>query len=245
MSQNGYAHNTVTSHVSAISYFNKINEHFDATQSFIIKRMLTGLNKLQSRKDTRLPISINMLGKIIPNLYQVCTSRYEAHLYSVAFSLAFSALLRISELTLPNSHSTVSALQFSDVLVAPSHVKIFIRSSKNDQYQNGAEIIIKFMEDNKILQDSLSNYLVCRPKCNGTFLCHFDGSPVTAFQFNSILKKVLEFSGIQNTFYKSHSFRIGGATYLHSIGKSDEEIKLLGRWKSNAFKSYIRLQIPY
>ena len=54
------------------------------------------------------------------------------------------------------------------------------------------------------------------------------------------LKKVLELSGIQNKAYKSHSFRICGATLLFSEGKSVDEIKSLGRWTSNAYKSYIR-----
>ena len=40
--------------------------------------------------------------------------------------------------------------------------------------------------------------------------------------------------------FRSHSFRIGAATWLASKGVLDEAIKHMGRWSSNAFKRYIR-----
>lgn len=244
MSLNNYATKTVNCHLAAISYYNKVNGYLDVTQSFIVKQMLSGLNRVQFHKDNRLPITITLLHKLLPNLKHVCSSQYEACLFSVAYTLAFSALLRVSEITLTNKTDKCKALQFKDIQATATHVKLFLRSSKNDQNSIGAEISIPISYRNRFLYDALQDYLTCRPKIDGLFLCHFDGSPVTSYQFNNILKKVLVFSGVGTTFYKSHSFRIGGATYLHSIGKTDEEIKLLGRWKSNAYKNYIRLNIP-
>ena len=244
MSLNNYATKTVNCHLAAISYYNKVNGYLDVTQSFIVKQMLSGLHRVQFHKDNRLPITITLLHKLLPNLKHVCSSQYEACLFSVAYTLAFSALLRVSEITLTNKTDKCKALQFKDIQATATDVKLFLRSSKNDQNSIGAEISIPISYRNRFLYDALQDYLTCRPKIDGLFLCHFDGSPVTSYQFNNILKKVLVFSGVGTTFYKSHSFRIGGATYLHSIGKTDEEIKLLGRWKSNAYKNYIRLNIP-
>ena len=45
--------------------------------------------------------------------------------------------------------------------------------------------------------------------------------------------------------YNSHSFRIGKATTMAEEGYSDIQIANLGRWKSNAYKSYIKPQIIY
>jgi len=46
----------------------------------------------------------------------------------------------------------------------------------------------------------------------------------------------LQILGEEYTNYKSHSFRIGAAIK----GVAVDEIKTAGRWKSDAFKSYIR-----
>ena len=40
--------------------------------------------------------------------------------------------------------------------------------------------------------------------------------------------------------YSSHSFRKGGASSLQAAGVGDAAIRLLGRWKSDAFNLYVR-----
>ena len=240
LSQNDYAFQTVNSHVAALSYYNKINGFIDNTQTFLVKQLLKGLNKSQKRKDNRMPITIALLAKILPNLSHICSSYYEATLFRVAYSISFCALLRVSEIASSNNGDVNHVIAFQNVKIYPTHVDIFIHKSKTDQLGKGANIKIPFTANNEFFKVALDSYLAIRPQFGGTFLCHFDGSPVTVYQFNSVLKKVLELSGIQNKRYKSHSFRIGGASLLFLEGKSEEEIKSLGRWKSNAYKSYIR-----
>ena len=41
--------------------------------------------------------------------------------------------------------------------------------------------------------------------------------------------------------YNTHSFRIGAAASAKQAGVSDSHLKALGRWKSDAYKKYIRL----
>jgi hypothetical protein len=38
-------------------------------------------------------------------------------------------------------------------------------------------------------------------------------------------------------------FRIGAASYAYEKGLPDERIQLMGRWKSNAYKKYIRAPV--
>ena len=83
--------------------------------------------------------------------------------------------------------------------------------------------------------ESVSEYLTVRPTKDGPFLCHFSGS-----QFSAMLIKSLKYAGIESSKYKSHSFRIGATTALSMAGYPIDEIKNLGRWKSTAYKSYIR-----
>ena len=40
--------------------------------------------------------------------------------------------------------------------------------------------------------------------------------------------------------YNTHSFRIGAATTARQVNIPDAIIKMLGRWKSDAYQSYIK-----
>ena len=53
------------------------------------------------------------------------------------------------------------------------------------------------------------------------------------------LGQIMASAGISSNF-SSHSFRIGVATVAGRNGIPDHSIQELGRWKSNAFQSYIR-----
>ena len=64
------------------------------------------------------------------------------------------------------------------------------------------------------------------------------GLPFTCRQLNTLLKELL---GADSEGYSSHSFRIGAASTMGSLGFSDSDIKSVGRWHSNAFNSYVRL----
>ena len=44
--------------------------------------------------------------------------------------------------------------------------------------------------------------------------------------------------GLQTDQYSGHSYRIGGATDAANSGLSDWEIKLLGRWSSDAYLTF-------
>ncbi|RXN14169.1 poly [Labeo rohita] len=64
--------------------------------------------------------------------------------------------------------------------------------------------------------------------------------PATRFWFQKHLKSVLLLSGTPADNFSSHSFRIGAATTAAQKGLSQQQIQALGRWSSEAFKSYIR-----
>ena len=74
----------------------------------------------------------------------------------------------------------------------------------------------------------MRSYLEGRPPIPGPLFCHFDGSPLTRYQFVVILKKTLLRVGDTYKCYSSHSFRIGCATNLSIEGVSDSVIMQLG-----------------
>ena len=62
----------------------------------------------------------------------------------------------------------------------------------------------------------------------------------TRRMFCASLKSVLHKLKLDQHSYNTHSFRIGAATSASLAQLSDTHIQILGRWRSNAFKSYIR-----
>ena len=65
------------------------------------------------------------------------------------------------------------------------------------------------------------------------------GEPVPRSAFSRFLSSAIKECGLDPAFYKGHSFRIGAASHAAALGYTDAQIRLLGRWKSNAFHKYI------
>ena len=68
-----------------------------------------------------------------------------------------------------------------------------------------------------------------------------DGTPMLWREFGAILKRLLEFCGLNSKVCKGHSFRIGAATSAALRSESDTQIRASGRWASDAFRRYIRM----
>ena len=72
LSVNGYSPATIASYGSGIASTLRLHGLTDITQRFIIKRLLTVCRRRNSRCDARLPITIDILRRIIPALQSVC-----------------------------------------------------------------------------------------------------------------------------------------------------------------------------
>ena len=54
------------------------------------------------------------------------------------------------------------------------------------------------------------------------------------------LNKTLRSAGIPDKCFTTHSLRIGTATTAKEAGVTDAHVKMLGRWKSEAYLLYVR-----
>ncbi|XP_071146703.1 integrase/recombinase xerD homolog isoform X2 [Mytilus edulis] len=245
MSFTGTAASTVKSYISGLSFFSKINNYTDCFNTFVVRKLLEGMKRSQNRpKDVRLPITLDLLLKINNVLPAVCHNDFETKLFQASFSLAFSGFLRVGELTADHKHASTQshAIEYNDIKINLSSIEIRLRSSKTDQCCTGTTIVIDVRPGDVCAVFALRNYLKVRPNVAGQLFCHFDGTPVTRYQFSGVLKKSLNVLGLSQGKYSSHSFRIGAATSAAMNGLSDSEIQAMGRWKSDAFRSYIRIQ---
>ncbi len=237
LNASGYAAATINTYMSAFSFVHKINNLHSPADSFVINRIL---KKLLANKqpDTRMPITPDVLIRICSSLSYVCDSTYECALFRCMFVIAFTAMLRISEITTGNrsshnimfQHITLEAYSTSLTLVSYKHsvkpVTLVLREAKNSPL-----CPVRVMK----------GYLLMRGGKNGFLFIHANGSAVSRTVFHRRLMESLLYNGVNTAHISSHSFRIGGATYLARCGYSDDAIKKLGRWKSNALETYIRL----
>lgn len=89
----------------------------------------------------------------------------------------------------------------------------------------------------------LLEYLALQGCSPGLLFFWPDNTPVNREYSVRSLKEALQFCDLDHTRYKSHSFRIGAASWAVANGMSDGQIRLFVRWKSNAFLRYIRTPI--
>ena len=90
---------------------------------------------------------------------------------------------------------------------------------------------------------ALEDFNFLRGRAVGPLFSTLAGRPYTATATREDLSSVLSFCGLDNKRYKSHSFRIDAASDAALRGFSDAQIRLMGRWHSDAFRQYTRL--PY
>lgn len=230
----GQAPTTVLSALSAIAYFHKLYSLPDPTCHFIVKKIVLGASKLRPQCDLRAPITSAILLSLSNALLYVCDSSYERTMFNAMFSFMFHAFLRIGEVT-----ESVNNLLLSQVKIKNS--SIYVKFLKFKHYNGRPITIIVISSVTNCPVKAMSDYLSIRGSNPGplfVFPCHksIPGSFFTK-RFNSCLARC----SLDPTMYKPHSFRIGAATNAFSNGATTESIQQMGRWKSQAFKKYIRL----
>nr|XP_034336141.1 uncharacterized protein LOC117692458 [Crassostrea gigas] len=137
-----YKHSTAKSYIAAMSFKCKSHTLYDPTKNFVTQKLLQGMRRSTNTADTRLPITLDILQTIIPNLQFVCYSNYETSLYKAAFSLAFHALLRIGEIALSKGNSHETIIQCQDVSLLTNKLMVSIKRSKTDQCGRGVTLSV-------------------------------------------------------------------------------------------------------
>ena len=133
-------------------------------------------------------------------------------------------------------------IQISDINLSSNKLQINITGSKTDQNMIGETIVLERVPLCPVLCPvrSVQQLLAKRRWDAGALFVHFNKSKLTRYQFQAVLKKAANLLKWNSKGFTSHSFRIGAATTAAMNGVSTDVLMKLGRWKSNAVKSYIR-----
>lgn len=225
--------------VSAISYVHKLLGIPDPAATFLVRKTLVSLQKTTAPVDSRLPITLPLLQKLLRALDFVVTLAYHRSLFKSIMSTAFFGLFRMGELLVTNDPDKV--VQLGQITIKSTGLSVKIKDFKHNSTARTFKILLAKQPNREICPHSLmAQYLLARGTQHGPLFTFPAMKGVPRRIFDDHLRKVLTVCGLNTSAYKGHSFRIGGASLAAEKGFSDAKIRLLGRWKSDAFKKYIR-----
>ena len=173
-------------------------------------------------------------------------------LYKALFTLGYYGLLRVGELT--NSPHTIKA---KDVHVGTNKDKVLIvlySSKTHDRSMRPQKVKITSNKYNPVMRkqnirrnfdpfEILADYISAHggyASLDENFFIFKGKIPVEAVAARKLLKELIAALGLNADLYDMHSLRIGRATDLIKYTYSIDEVKRLGRWRSNIVYKYVR-----
>ena len=235
-----FSFSTISSHLSSISYIHKAYELPDPSKSFLVSRALQGARNSSSKLDLRLPITLSLLNKICYSLTTILSSQFDRLLFRSMFLLSFFAFLRVGEITVVGQTNPNTLHLHHVTFLSDGTLQINFSRFKHS-HGRSASVLIKPRQVDWCPVSSLKKYIQLRGLHSGFLFIQSNSQPVHRNKFSSILSQSVSFLGLDSSRYLSHSFRIGACTYAIQCGLSDSQIRVLGRWNSDAFRRYIRL----
>ena len=130
-----FAATPITTTLSALSYFHKVNGHPDPSNNFIVSKVVAGARNLRTSFDVRLPVTAPILGQLIHALSQVFASHYKCIMLRAIMVLAFRAYLRVGEMTPRSKNTMQGCLHVTDIIVAGESISITFRQFKHSRKQ--------------------------------------------------------------------------------------------------------------
>ena len=243
---------TISSYVSAICAVLQDDGYVMDNNLVLIKAMTRACRLKNDKFTSRLPIRKRLLTLMLNHIPEIIGNQpYLICLYQTIFSTAYFGLFRISEL-LESDH----VVTCGDVQIARNKMKMMfrLRTSKthgrnvkpqimkisSTELQHKTSVHIPEYCPFQLLRDYLQ---IRRSKRNKEeqFFVFSDQSPVKPNHAREILKRVIKSLGLDESLYGFHGFRAGRVTDLSDLGLSIESLKAIGRWKSSAIFTYLKM----
>ena len=215
----------------------KFVKHFAA-----LKQLLLGLKRVlckNKKRNARLPIQHKEL-KLLKTYCAKLPCKYDGRMLWCAIAFGFFGFLRASEMVAKsqNEYARDKTLTASNVSLCKKHISLHIKCAKNDQYRNGADVILARNRRSCCPHSAAKAYLHVRKPTPGPFFIFNDGTFLTNQKLNEHIRSALPHTDRGK--YSAHSLRIGAATVAASRGYPKYIIQKLGRWRSSVFKKYIQ-----
>ena len=203
---------------------------------------LRGVRRLQGNKFTRQPrepITVHHLFKLL-DYFETNFSHPDDFMLTSAVLLAFFSLLRSSEYTSKSTKrcDSINTLNFDDIHFERNFnfVQVQISGSKTDPFRVGCALKAWSVKGRLCPVRALKKFILNHPFRTGPLFAYADGTFLTRNRLSRVIKLA-----IPNTNLDTHSFRIGGASAAAAAGIPDSTIQVMGRWSSNAYRTYLRM----
>ena len=221
------AHTTILGHLSAVKHHCMVNQIPHELDSKRIRALMAGIKRSQPLPKVKKSISLRQLTKLVQRSKDVLP-REERLMFNAAVTLAFYGFLRPSKYTLSKAGHH---LLRKHVTIRKRSILITLDSYKHAR--SCAEIAVHPTDDETCPCYHLQKYLRCCPASSNEPL--FDKSHA---DFRSLFHTVCNHIRLADV--TPHSLRHGGATWAGLQGWSDARIQAHGRWRSDAYKIYVK-----
>ena len=215
-----------------------------------LERTLQGIKhdqqepQLRERTPLTRPVLLVMLNLLTQLDYNDIVLR-------AAFSLAFAGFLRVGEFTYRRIDLDLGPAfrnwfrTKNSIRIAPGgdYMELTLPASKTDPFRHGIQLTISATNDigcpvsamRKLIQIDTHRHSHAPPFCIGLL----EQQPFTREYVVQKLQQIAITSGIGRAAWNGHSFRRGAATWAAEVGIPEPQIQILGRWRSDTYKSYI------
>lgn len=205
--------------------------HVSPTDHSVVRRVMDGVSREQAITGRRALQSLPMT----PTLIDVIAARADMNntdhaMIVTAMHVGTAGLMRVGEFT-----TGERTLRVRDVHRVGDGYRIVVNMSKTDQHGRGQSVYVGNPRAVQLLKELLKRHT----RSDAMLFTYEDGSPLTRTKLLRQCRKWM--TNIPLPPHRGISFRAGGATALHEAGTKPDEIKALGRWRSNAYQRYIRL----
>ena len=241
LSIKGFKYSTIRRRLVSISLANKLSGNYIDTKHPVIDENLKSIRrKIGSFQRGKSPISLNELNEIvelIDNEQKKISLR--AIRNKAMILIGFSGGFRRSEIV---------SLDFEDITFVYEGIKIFLKKSKTDQYGEGFLKGIPYFDEEKLCPvKALKKWLEVSKISKGPIFRKISKSQnilnnrLTDQSVALIIKKYINYSGLNYHNFSGHSLRSGFATTAASLGADERSImNMTGHKSTNMVRRYIR-----
>ena len=249
----GVQSSTLKSYFSAIKFILKQDGYIWDAKKMILSALIRGCHLENDAVKIRLPIQKGLLEMLLYEISRKFGEKqpYLEILYQAIFCLAYYGMLRVGEIAKGPHMVKAPNVHVGD---NKDKVQIVLYSSKtHGQSSRPQKIKISAGEPTSKIKGSQKTHF-CPIKIaikymhiRGAYLKRDEAFFIFAYrsaikpcQLRGVLRGLLKDLSLDSQLYDVHSFRIGRTCDLYKYGYSIEQIKVFGRWKSNAVYKYLK-----
>ena len=175
---------TILSYISGVKYHLRIRFFNDFNDSFLLKLVAKGIASQQCQADLRLPITMDILVKMLHALPMVHVNPHEVCMYRVVLIAGFYGSMRPRELT-----ESQHVLLVQGVQCQMHRVVITLNSSEASKSPNPEVITLLAQEHNPCPIKLIWDNAKIRPHIVGPFFLRADNLPLQYSDLTTIIHK--------------------------------------------------------